>query len=77
MFKCKQCNTTEFQLVVQPGFTGTVEVSSNEFNEVVVTANGKEFIADLLFMNHFAVCKGCDAIKSWDYFFPEVEKAKA
>jgi hypothetical protein len=25
----------------------------------------------LLFMNQFAVCKGCDAIKKWEYFFHE------
>lgn len=71
MFKCKECQSTEFRLVVQKGFQGQVDVGSNEFNEVVVKANGQEFIADLLFMNQFAVCKGCDAIKKWEYFFHE------
>jgi len=69
MFKCKECGSTEFKLVVQPGFNGQVDVSHNEFNEVVVTAQGQEFIADLMFMNQFAVCRQCEAIKSWEYFF--------
>lgn len=69
MFKCKECGSTEFKLVVQPGFKGQVDVSQNEFNEVVVVANGQEFIADLMFMNQFAVCRQCEAIKSWEYFF--------
>lgn len=73
MFKCRSCQSTEFQLVVQKNYQGTVEVGSNEFNEVVVKANGQEFVADLMFMNRFAVCKGCDGIKNWDYFFLEPE----
>jgi hypothetical protein len=32
-------------------------------------ANGQEFIADLMFINQFAVCRQCEAIKSWEYFF--------
>ncbi len=69
MFKCKECGSTEFNLVVQPGFKGTVDVSHNEHNEVVVTANQQEFIADLMFMNQFAVCRQCESIKRWEYFF--------
>jgi len=69
MFKCKECGSTEFNLVVQPDFTGQVEVDHNEFNEVVITANEQIFIADLMFMNQFAVCRQCEAIKSWEYFF--------
>jgi len=69
MFKCKECNSTEFQLVIHPDYQGMVEVSCNEFNEVLVTANNQEFIADLMFMNQFAVCSNCGAIKSWEYFF--------
>jgi hypothetical protein len=71
MFKCKECGSTEFQLVVHPDHQGMVDVHCNEFNEVVVTANNREFIADLMFMNQFAVCKDCGAIKNWEYFFPE------
>lgn len=71
MFRCKECGSIEFQLVVHPDYQGTVEVSSNEFNEVVVTANGQSFIADMMFMNQFAVCGQCGGIKNWEYFFHE------
>ncbi len=70
MFKCKTCDSTEFQLVVQPQYQGSVQVGCNEFNEVVVTVNNQEFVADLMFMNQFAVCQNCGAIKCWEYFFP-------
>ncbi|WP_373531610.1 hypothetical protein [Vampirovibrio sp.] len=69
MFKCKKCQATEFQLVVQKNVQGEVQVATNEFNEVIVKVGDQEFIADLMFMNQFAVCKGCDGIKHWDYFF--------
>lgn len=69
MFKCKECSSTEFQLVVHPDYEGMVQVNCNEHNEVVVTTNNQEFIADLMFMNQFAVCRDCGAIKSWEYFF--------
>jgi hypothetical protein len=69
MFKCKKCQATEFQLVVQKNVQGEVDVDANEFNEVVVKVGSQEFVADLMFMNQFAVCKGCGGIKSWDYFF--------
>ena len=75
MFKCKECESTEFHLVLNPSFKGDVDVSTNEHDEVVVKAGAgdsqQEFIADLLFMNQFAVCSDCGAIKQWDYFFPK------
>ncbi len=71
MFKCKQCQGTEFQLVLQANVQGQVTVSANPFNEVVVTVGEREFIADLMFMNQFAVCKECGGIKCWAYFFRE------
>lgn len=69
MFKCKSCQSTDFQLVVQPEFESRVRVDCNELNEVVVFINNQEFIADLMFMNQFAVCRNCDAIRNWEYFF--------
>jgi hypothetical protein len=75
MFKCKDCESTEFQLVVQPEYEGLVEINCNEHNEVVVRANNQEFIADLMFMNQFAVCRNCGAIRSWDYFFRDPQVA--
>ena len=71
MFKCRECNSTEFQLVVSPNFGGQVEITTNEHKEVVIKVNNQEFIADLMFMNQFGVCQGCGGIKNWEYFFPE------
>lgn len=71
MFKCRECNSTEFKLMLQPSFQGKVDIDTNENNEVVVKVNGKEFVADLMFMNQFAICRECEAIKSWEYYFPK------
>ncbi len=71
MFRCKDCESTEFHLVLNPAFEGSVEVTTNPHDEVLVRANGQEFIADLMFMNQFAVCSNCGAIKQWAYFFPK------
>lgn len=71
MFKCRECHSTEFQLVIHPDFDGLVEIHTNEHHEVVIKINNQEFIADLMFMNQFGVCQGCGAIKNWEYFFPE------
>jgi hypothetical protein len=57
--------------MLQPSFQGKVNISTNENHEVVVQVNGKEFVADLMFMNQFAICRDCEAIKSWEYFFPK------
>jgi hypothetical protein len=70
MFQCTACQATEFQLMLQPGHKGTVEVRCNEFNEILVQVNSREFIADLLFMNQFAVCRQCGGIRTWQYHFP-------
>ena len=78
MFKCKACDTTEFHLVLNPSFKGEVEVTTNEHDEVLVRAGSgeskQEFIADLMFMNQFAVCTNCGAIKQWAYYFPKAKE---
>ena len=75
MFKCKGCGHTDFNLVLQPGFAGTIEIESNDLDEVVVCVHQnnstQKFVADMLFMNQFAVCKHCTGIKKWEYFFPK------
>jgi hypothetical protein len=71
MFRCTSCQSTEFQLMLQPGQQGRVDVRTNEHQELVLTVNKREFIADLLFMNQFALCKCCGAVKKWEYFFPK------
>lgn len=57
--------------MLQPSFQGSVDIYNNDNHEVVVSVNGKEFIADLMFMNQFSVCADCDAIKAWEYHFPK------
>jgi hypothetical protein len=57
--------------MLQPSFQGKVAVETNDNQDVVIRVNGKEFIADLMFMNQFAVCADCEAIKSWEYYFPK------
>lgn len=57
--------------MVQPGFTGEVSFTTNEHGDVIVHAGDREFVADLMFMNQFAVCSQCNAIKKWVYHFPE------
>ncbi|MBY0402272.1 MAG: hypothetical protein K2X66_00095 [Cyanobacteria bacterium] len=74
MFKCKECGSTEFNLVIDPNFTGKVDISKNEHDEVLISAGNQEFIADLMFMNQFAVCT-CGEIRKWEYFFPNLKPA--
>jgi hypothetical protein len=75
MFRCTACQSNEFQLMLQPGHQGKVEVRCNEFNEILLLVNNREFIADLLFMNQFALCKACGGIRIWEYHFPEHKMA--
>lgn len=71
MFKCQGCGSTDFRLTVEEGCKASVEIEHNAFNEVLIKINNDEFIADLPFMNQFAVCQSCNNIKCWDYFFEE------
>lgn len=60
--------------MVHPDYNDQVVVRCNDLNEVVITVNQQEFIADLMFMNQFAVCRDCGGIRNWDYFFPEAQR---
>lgn len=71
MFKCRSCQGTEFRLLLQPDFKGSVEVDQNAHGDVLIRVNGTEFVADLMFMNQFAVCAGCDTIGAWLYYYPQ------
>lgn len=62
--------------MLNPAFKGTVTVTTNEHDEVVIEARGRQFVADLLFMNQYALCK-CGAMRQWDYFFPQVKSEAA
>jgi hypothetical protein len=67
-FACKACGTTTFVLKVQPSVEQQLNITTNEFDDVLITV-GKNppFQADLGFMNGFASCTGCGAIKQWGY----------
>lgn len=75
MFKCRACGAHEFQLMLNPSYQGSVEITANEHDEVVIQANNREFIADLMFMNRFAMCH-CGAIQQWEYYFPNLHPAE-
>ncbi|MEB3287301.1 MAG: hypothetical protein VKJ04_07345 [Vampirovibrionales bacterium] len=70
MFKCKDCDSLLFDLVLQPEYQGSVAIRINEHQEVEVAINEQSFVADLMFMNQFALCKDCGSIKRWEYYFP-------
>lgn len=70
MFKCRVCGSTDFNLAVRPGYAGKLEVTHNEEADVIIVTDQREFIADLMFMNQFAVCI-CGEIKTWEYFYPK------
>jgi deoxycytidine triphosphate deaminase len=61
----------------QPGFKGEVEVAINAHQDIEIKVNGQSFIADLSFMNQFAVCKQCDATKRWAYHYPQTAQAES
>jgi hypothetical protein len=67
-FACKACGTTTFVLKVQPSVEQQLNITTNEFDDVLISV-GKNppFQADLGFMNRFASCTGCGAIKQWHY----------
>ncbi len=77
MFKCRSCGAVEFTLVLQSSFQGDVQIYTQDSGDVIIKVNDKEFIADLMFMNQFALCKGCDAIHCWEYYYPQNNTAEA
>jgi hypothetical protein len=71
MFKCTQCGSTEFQLVLQQGQTVPVSMTVAPNRDVVLTVGGRQYVADLPFMNRYAVCRQCESIRKWAYFYPD------
>ena len=76
MFVCKRCGSKEFRLEVQAQFRDQMEISINEHDETVVRVGTREIVADLLFMNQFAICGACGGIKQWEYDFPKEKSLK-
>jgi hypothetical protein len=67
-FTCKACGTTTFVLKVQPSVEQQLHITTNEFDDVLIkVGQAPPFQADLGFMNRFASCTGCGAIKQWHY----------
>ncbi len=60
--------------MTQPGFSGHIEVETDHHQDVVIRVNGQEFLADLMFMNQFALCETCDSVGDWQYFYPKTEE---
>lgn len=58
--------------MIDPSYKGKVDITKNEHDEVLIIAEDKEFIADLMFMNQFAICT-CGEIRKWEYFFPNLK----
>ncbi|MGE0201868.1 MAG: hypothetical protein AB7P76_13000 [Candidatus Melainabacteria bacterium] len=71
MFRCTECASTEFELTINPLHQGSVLVETNAHGDVMVSAKGQSFVADLPFMNRFGVCAHCGGIHCWEYFYPE------
>jgi hypothetical protein len=67
-FCCQSCGSQQFTLQVQPQLANQLTVSHNTFNEVVIRLGEQpQFVADLGFMNRFASCQHCGALKQWQY----------
>jgi hypothetical protein len=72
-FACKTCGTATFVLKVQPSVEQQLHITTNDFGDVLITVGeNPPFQADLGFMNRFASCTGCGAIKQWHYTPNEV-----
>ena len=72
MFKCKSCQQIDqFSLLLSSTYTGqgVFNQKYNEHGEIIITIDGFEFIPDLSFMNHHAVCKFCGEFNCFDYYF--------
>ncbi len=77
MFRCKKCGSIDnFGLILSPDYqgAGNISESRNEDDEIIINVDNYEFIPDLGFMNHHAVCKYCGEIKIWEYYFSKFHK---
>jgi hypothetical protein len=56
--------------VKQPGVDTPVQIKSTDDGHVWITVNNRTFTADLPFMNRFGICRACEGIKKWQYYYP-------
>ncbi|MDX2084972.1 MAG: hypothetical protein SFZ03_06255 [Candidatus Melainabacteria bacterium] len=75
MFRCKQCGSCDFRLMIHPKYQEQVTLHCNESHDVIIRIPGKEFMADLGFINQYATCGQCESVKSWEYYYPNVTTA--
>lgn len=71
MFRCQACGSTTFDLAINPKYAGQVTMETNEHDELVAVVQGNRFVLDLVMMNRCAVCRECEAIGQWEYYFPK------
>lgn len=74
MFQCQQCQSTKFKLQLHTGVDTQVTITTNEHDDVVINAGNQSFVADLSFMNRFALCADCESKKQWAYYYPDTVK---
>ena len=79
MFRCTACGQVDnFSLMLSADYTGpgVFKQTLNEHGEIVINIDGFEFIPDLAFMNAHAVCKFCNTIHSFEYYFEHIVNEK-
>ncbi|MCA9798854.1 MAG: hypothetical protein KC476_03795 [Cyanobacteria bacterium HKST-UBA06] len=77
MFRCNACGSTEFSLMPQPHLKADIRIEVTEDEDVMIHVEGhRSFLADLYFMNQFAVCSTCNEIGQWAYHYPKSAQAK-
>lgn len=77
MFRCEACGSTSFQLMTQPHIQAQTTIETSPEGDVIIDVAGhRRFVADLYFMNQFAVCSHCDSIGQWAYYYPSSEQSE-
>jgi len=68
-FKCVKCGSEQFNLKLASPSRKALQWQYNEHQDLVLSVDGQSFVADLGFMNRFASCKTCKALRSWAYSY--------
>lgn len=74
MFRCEQCGSHHFKLLVQPEMAKQLQLWVNENDDLLVQVGERPpFVADLGFMNRYATCEQCESSGQWAYWYETVE----
>ena len=69
MFRCEQCGSHHFKLMVQPAMAKQLQLWINDNAELLIQVGDRpSFVADLSFINRYATCESCEAIGQWSYW---------